>query len=68
MYISNFSSKIELICRKTTESLRTLDPEKYLLSIFTSEVKKGDLPSVLREIKEMRKSEGPQKKIPPHLQ
>lgn len=67
-YLATIDSKVKLICERASATLRSIDKEKYILSIYTCEVKRGDLAGVLREIKESRQHDKVQQKVPPHLQ
>ena len=65
-YFQINKTKIKLVCELISKSLRSLDYEKYILAIMASEVKRGELPKVLHEIKSI-KSQDVVVKIPPHL-
>ena len=43
--------KVSTICEKVSKTLRKIDKDAYILSIFTSEIKMGLLNQVLFEIK-----------------
>ena len=49
-----------------SSSLRTINQQEYILSIFTAEIKEGKLNNVLFQIKEMKKDEV-EVVVPPHL-
>lgn len=67
-HLATIDSKVKYVCEKASSALRALDKDKYLLSIYTCEVKRGDLAGVLREIKESRQHDKVQQKVPPHVQ
>ena len=58
--------KIKNICKMISSSLRVINKEEYILSIFTAEIKEGKLNDVLFEIKEMKKDEV-EVVVPPHI-
>ena len=49
-----------------SSTLRAINQEEYILSIFTAEIKEGKLNDVLFEIKEMKKDEV-EVVVPPHI-
>jgi elongator complex protein 1 len=47
--------KIKELCRLISTTLRDVNKEEYVLSIFTAEIREGRVSDVLFEIKEMKK-------------
>lgn len=64
--LSQQGKKVKSVCRLISTTLRNLNREDYILSIYTSEIKEGKLNDVLFEIKEM-KTEEKEVIVPPHL-
>lgn len=51
------NNKIKEVCKIVSESLREVDKDRFILSIFTAEIKMGLLEQVLFEIKDMKKGD-----------
>ena len=49
-----------------SRALRVIDKDKYILSIYTSEIREGKLNDVLFEIKELKKDDI-EIVLPPHI-
>lgn len=66
-HLATVDSKVKLVCETASAALRSIDKERYILSIYTCEVKRGDLAGVLREIKQSKQHDKVQQKLAPHL-
>jgi elongator complex protein 1 len=70
-FVSHFEltlkgKKVKSVCGLLSQTLRAIDREQYIMSIFTSEIREGKLDEVLFELKEMKASEV-EVVVPPHL-